>query len=328
MSEQRPKYDSRDIAILVPTKDRPHKLNVLLESLAQQTAPCGRIIVIDGGESVRDTVMRFADRLPVEHHLCHPPGQIRQRNMGIALLDSRTPLVGTLDDDIVLLPTAVEQMIRFWNSREPETAGVSFNIVNLSAEKHTWLKGLIGLTGPKPGRVLRSGRNTAILSIESDLKTEWLCGGATVWKQHILRSFNNQERRAQWAMAEDLLFSYPIGKIYPLYVCANAQVRHEHVFDHKIRLKHKYYGRTETLWRFAFVESHKELSRTSFLWMQLGTIAARLLKGTILFEGRHIQFAIGQVEGIVSGLLALLRGSDVASLLSEAPATQTGRSVS
>jgi len=247
--------------------------------------------------------------------------------MGIALLDQNTPLVGSLDDDIVLLPTALEHMTRFWNTSDPNTAGVSFNIVNLPAETHSWLTGIFGLTGPEQGRVLRSGRNTPILSVLSDLRTQWLCGGATVWKLHILRTFSNRERYAQWAMAEDLLFSYPIGKLYPLYVCADAKVRHEHVFDHKIPMKHKYYGRTETLWRFAFVESHKELSRASFLWMQLATIAARLLKGTMSFQAKHIQFAIGQTEGVVSGLAALLRGSDVASLLSETPAASPGDGV-
>jgi glycosyltransferase involved in cell wall biosynthesis len=328
VSEDRRTYGGTDLAILVPTKDRPHKLRCLLESLAQQTEPCGRIIVIDGGESVRDTVMSFAGRLPVEYQACHPPGQIRQRNMGIALLDDSTPLVGSLDDDIVLLPTAVEHLIRFWNTRDHDTAGVSFNIVNLPAERHSWLTGLFGLTGPEQGRVLRSGRNTPILSVPSDLRTQWLCGGATVWKLHILRTFSNRERYAQWAMAEDLLFSYPIGKLYPLYVCADAKVRHEHVFDHKIPMKHKYYGRTETLWRFAFVESHKELSRAAFLWMQSATIVARLCKGVLCFQPRHIQFAIGQADGVACGLAALMRGDDVASLLSETPAGGSTRSPS
>lgn len=328
MRENRPTYSSRELAILVPTKDRPQKLQSLLESLAQQTVPCGRIIVIDGGECVRDAVMNFADRLPVEYYACHPPGQIRQRNMGIALLDDRTPLVGSLDDDLVLLPTAVEHMLGFWNRCDPDAAGVSFNIVNLPAAKHSWLSGLFGLTGPEQGRVLRSGRSTPILSVPSDIRTQWLCGGATVWKLDILRTCRNTERYARWAMSEDLHFSYPIGKLHPLFVCAEAKVRHEHVFDHKIPMKYKYYGRTETLWNFAFVEAHEELSRASFLLAQFAIIAARLVQGALRLEARHIQFAIGHAEGVAVGLAALLRGSDVASLLSETPAARSNHSTS
>ncbi len=88
------RYAARDLAVLVPTKDRPAKLGQLLDSLAGQSEICGRVIIIDGGDSVRDVVMRYAGRLPVEHHVCRPPGQIRQRNMGIALLDERTPPEG------------------------------------------------------------------------------------------------------------------------------------------------------------------------------------------------------------------------------------------
>ena len=197
---------------------------------------------------------------------------------------------------------------------------MSFNIVNMPAERHTWLTGFIGLTGPKPGRVLPSGRNTAILSVTEDVPAQWLCGGATVWRQVILREFNNRERYARWAMAEDLLFSYPIGKLYPMFVCAAAHVRHEHVFDHNIRMKYRYYGRTETLWRFAFVESHPELSRAAFLWLQVSTIVGRLGIGTLRGQWRQFQFAFGQIEGVCAGFLSLLRGRDVGALLVETPA--------
>ena len=282
-------YSGKDLAIVVPTKDRPIKIHNFLESIATQTVVCGKIIIVDGGKSVRDIVMNFSNRLPVEYYHCSPPGQIRQRNMAISKLDETTPLVAYFDDDIVLLQEALKNMIGFWNRCEDETAGVSFNISNMNPERHSWLKGIMGLTGPEQGRVLRSGRNTPILSVTEDLRTQWLCGGATVWKQKILRKFINEERYSQWAIAEDLKFSYPVGKVYPLYVCAAAQVRHEHVYDHMIRMKYKYYGRTETLWRFSFVESHKELSRIFFLWMQLSTIAARFLKGIMSFQGRHFQ---------------------------------------
>ena len=79
--EKRRIYSGKDLAILVPTKDRLEKIHNLLESIAKQTIPCGRIIVVDSGESVKDVVMHFSDRLPVEYYECYPPGQIRQGKM-------------------------------------------------------------------------------------------------------------------------------------------------------------------------------------------------------------------------------------------------------
>jgi len=310
-------YIGSDIAFIVPTKDRPSKIKNLLDSLAAQTTQCSRIIIINGGECIKDLVLGYIKLLPVEYFECQPPGQIRQRNMGISLLDIKTPLVGSLDDDIVLMPDAIEKMISYWNIIPEETAAVSFNIINCKPEKHTLLKGLMGLTGPQPGKVLSSGINTPILSISESIPTEWVCGGATVWRQEILKKFTNSPHDAMWASSEDLNYSYPIGKNYPLFVCADARVNHEHIYDLRIKRKHRYYGRTETLWRFYFVESNKELSRSAFLWSQSTTIIARFVKGIISFESRHFQFAFGQIEGVIAGMIAIFHKRDLKELLND-----------
>ena len=116
------KYKADGLAVLIPTKDRPQKIRNLLNSLAAQKAACGRIIIIDGGESVKDIVTGFSSHLPVEYYECRPPGQIRQRNMAISLLDNRTQLAAFIDDDIVFEENALEAMLDFWNRCEPETA--------------------------------------------------------------------------------------------------------------------------------------------------------------------------------------------------------------
>ena len=310
-------YTGADLAILIPTKDRPVKIKNLLDSLILQTEQCRKIIVVDGGVSIEDLVLSYQDKLPVVYYECNPPGQIRQRNFGISKLDCTTILVGTLDDDIVLMPDAIEKMITFWNTVPDNTAGVSFNIVNCTPQNHTRLKGMMGLTGPLPGKVLRSGVNTPILSITRNIESQWICGGATVWRQEILIQHANSPQDAQWASSEDLIFSYPLGKIYPLFVCASAKVNHEHVYDLKIKKKHKYYGRTETLWRFYFVESNEELSRIFFLWSQLTTIIARCIKGTISLNIRHFQFAFGQLQGVIIGLKVVIREKNLKDLLNE-----------
>lgn len=317
MSETKQIYKGQDVAFIIPTKDRPEKVKTVLDSVARQTVPCGRMIIVDGGRSVKDIVMGFSDSLPVEYYECYPPGQIRQRNMGIALLDERTPLVGFLDDDIVLEPQALESMITFWNKCEPDTAGVSFNIVNNPPYRHSWVRAIMGMSSPQQGLVLRSGYNIATSPVGTDLRAQWLCGGATVWKKQILKNFPHKEIDSRWAICEDAIFSYPIGKIFPLYVCADAKARHEHVYDHTAKMKYRYYGRTVTLWRLYFVESHVELSRMFFLWMLLGQITGRCVLGILSFRIRHIQYAIGQIEGAIVGLTALLRGVNLIFLLNE-----------
>ncbi len=317
MKKSRKKFGGKDFAFIVPTKDRPQKVRNLLESLKNQEVSAGRIIIIDGGESIKEIVLSFKDSLPIEYYSCHPPGQIRQRNQGISMIDDRTPLVGFLDDDIELEPGALEAILNHWNRSEPNTAGISFNIVNNKPLGLSFWGGLIGMGKSKQGRVLRSGYNVAISPVESDLKAQWLCGGATIWKKEIVETNTHREISSKWAISEDVIFSYPIGKNYPLYVCADAKVRHEHVFDHKVKKKHRYYGRTLSLWRLYFVTSHKELSRISFFLMLSGEVFARMAVGIFTLNFDHVQYALGQVQGAAIGIKSMIQGRALIEIINE-----------
>ncbi len=78
MNNVKPVYTSQDFAIVVPTYNRPQKVHELLQSLTEQSVTPGRIIIVDGGNSIEKAVLAFKDQLPVEYHRCEPPGQIRQ----------------------------------------------------------------------------------------------------------------------------------------------------------------------------------------------------------------------------------------------------------
>ncbi len=310
-------YAGTDIAIVIPTFNRPEKMTNILNSLISQTERCGRVVVVDGGESVKDIVNQFADRLPVEYHRCIPPGQIRQRNYGISLLGPESRLIASFDDDIVLEPNALKVMIDFLNHCEPDAAGVGFNMVNFPPHRFSFLKALFGMSSARQGQVLRSGFNVTIANPQKDFKSQWLCGGATIWKSEILKQHLNKEIDSRWAASEDLIFSYPIGKKYPLYVCADAKVRHEHVNDHKADNKYRYYGRTFTLWHLSFIEQHRELSRLRFFWMIIGQILGRLISGAVGRQRNQLYTALGLIDGMLDGIAALRNRTDLTALLIE-----------
>ena len=311
-------FTGQDITFITPTKDRPGKIKNLLNSLADQTEQCGRIIIVDGGESIKDLVLSFQERLPIEYYECRPPGQIRQRNMGISLLDDTKPLVCFMDDDIVLESNALENMIAFWNSREPDTAGIAFNIINAPRYTSSFIRRLLGSDPGGAGRVMKSGLNSSIGNVTADTRTQWLPGGATVWKLEIIRQFAHREIFAKNAVCEDLIFSYPIGKKLPLYVCHAGKVRHEHIYDHNVPMKHKYYGRTDTLWRLYFVCSNREdLSVTAFFAMLVRNIFSCLFHGIFFGRRERLERAFGLIEGFFVGLSFVLRGKDLIEAIEE-----------
>ncbi|MBF0234037.1 MAG: glycosyltransferase [Desulfamplus sp.] len=309
------KYKPSDLVFIVPTKDRPGKITRLLGSFTRQSVMCGRIIIIDGGESIEGIVKNFKNALPVEYYRCVPPGQIRQRNMGISLLDDKTKLVGSLDDDIVLEPNAVAEMINCWNFKVRETAGIAFNIINIEKVDKGFFRRLFLYSSLKPGQVLISGATTQICPTDHDIKSQWLCGGATVWRLEILNKFQHREIKSRWAITEDLIFSYPIGKEFPLYVCANAHVKHEHVHDFTKNRLHQFVGKSTSLWRFYFVMSNSGVYLYAYLWMSVGIISFKLIQGMFCKKIDSLKFAIGYMDGLWLGIKSIIGKKSIIDLL-------------
>ena len=210
------KYKTTDLAIIIPTKDRPFQMKRHLQSLVEQKCILGRVIVVASGQDIKDIVLDFKDSLPVEYYKSEPD-QIRQRNLGISKLDERTKLVACMDDDVTYHDDAIAKMIRFWNNIPSDTAGVGFNIINLPKMEHNWLRGLLGFSSKNHGQVLKSGFNTSISNISENIQVQWLNGGSSVWRQNILQEYMMKEINTSWAVCEDLIFSYHLGKKFPLY---------------------------------------------------------------------------------------------------------------
>jgi len=312
MNEIKTVYMGRDLVLIIPTKDRPIKILSLLDSIAIQTVQCGRVIIVDGGRSIKDIVNGYRNCLTVEYYRCWPPGQIRQRNMGIAQLNNRNLLIGFIDDDMVFEPDAIEKMIDFWNRTEAKTAGVGFNIVNASPHRHSFILGLFLASSHIQGSILRSGHNVTISNISEDIHTQWLGGGYTVWRHEILENFSQKNLNTRYAAGEDVRFSYPIGKQYPLYVCAGARIRHEHDYDQvPNKAFHRYQGLKLSIGNFCFAESYQEISCVACLWMLTGMALSGFVSGCVTFSRRRLEFSLGQAKAIVLFLKSILGDTDM-----------------
>lgn len=288
------KYDGSNVCILVPTRDRPEQVQRLLDSIKEQTKQVGRIIIIASGADIQGVIERYQTVLPIDYFYTKLSGQIRQRNIGIRMLDERTPLVACIDDDIVLSRNAIANMVSFWNFAPVETAGVGFTITNGPTPKVSLVQEIFGLDSRKPGRVLQTGMSSAITHLKRNIRTQWLNGGTTVWRREVLLANPHTEIDCRWAIAEDLIFSYPIGKKHPLFVCAGATVEHSELkLDRK--QGHWYYkhGRIQTLWLYHFVTSNEDLSFYLFL-LSLGVrMGFKMITGLCTLDMRKICNSLG-----------------------------------
>ena len=294
----RTSYVSKDLAVIIPTYNRPKEVGRLLQSIKELDCEVGRVIVVASGQDISDVVIEFSKILPVEYYSSES-GQIKQRNKGISLLNDSTKLVATIDDDAFFYKTAVSEMIRFWNRVETETAGVGFNIVNKKGHKHNWLRGLLGVSVPEPGKVLKSGNTTSICNVKESIRCEWLNGGGTVWRQEILKKYPHDEIKSSWAVCEDVIYSYPKSKKYPLYVCQNSKINIE---DVAMRIKkvelNRHRGKTAFLWRLYFVLLNKELSIAHCIFFQCIQMIALFIYGFLWQDRYRSAFALGAFSGL------------------------------
>ena len=94
-------YSSNDLAIIIPTKDRPKEIELLLKSILKQEITIGKIIIVSSGIDISSNLDNYYNLLPIEHYITEP-GQILQRNYAISKLDNTTKLVATFTADFKL----------------------------------------------------------------------------------------------------------------------------------------------------------------------------------------------------------------------------------
>lgn len=292
---------SHRLALLIPTRNRRQELKRLLDSLRKQTRPADYLLLIDGGEEHVDDYVGLYPELPLHYLPVYPPGLTKQRNAGLAHLPSGFTLIGFLDDDLELLPNALENMLRFWETAAADVVGASFNILNNEAHQDNAITRFFGVSSPQGGCVLPSGFNTILFPVERDTQTQWLSGGATVWRADLFKDHQFEQLYPGYGHFDDLDFSFSLGKARRLMVLKEAQVYH---YSPPIKPgRMRAFGLMDTIFRYRFVKKY-HLSTSAYVWATLGQNAGNLVKGLV----RADRSRLDKAWGVWQGLFRILRG--------------------
>jgi GT2 family glycosyltransferase len=283
-----------EVAILIPTRNRPEKVVKLLDSLNSSTIKPNQIIIVASGEDIKNYLGRFEESFQISYKHTQISGQIAQKKIGITLLNEKNNWCLFLDDDLVVDPTAIERALEEVNSRVSESViGVGFSLPTTSRAKSASgltlrIGNLFGIHTNSPGKVLRNGHATSYLQMEEVTNTEWL-NGASMWQKSVLKSYGQDVPSTKYAACEDLIFSYPLHKIGQLIYVPQAKLAFQ---DYELS---DFDGLTvfesASYWRYYFV-CQNGLSRFAFFYSQFG----------------RILFAVAQKRnGRVSTFLKLIR---------------------
>lgn len=288
------------LALVVPTKDRPDDLGKLLASLSTQTRAPDQLIIVDGSKpDIRHVIDQFP-QLRVDYVRVYPPSLSQQRNAGMQRLDPDITLAGYLDDDIVLEPAAVETMLRFWSGADADIGGAAFNITNAARPKWIGLKTLLQVDAAHPGTMLRSGFPSTIGFQQKDLETQWLYGGATVWRREVIQKYAYDEWFLGTGFMEDVDFSFSVRKDYRLKVIAGARLAH---YSHPVRLeRERLLGRWQVTNRMYFVRKHQArgLSLCAAWVANAGTALLNCAMAVMRLKASHWLRTKGNFQGMIA----------------------------
>lgn len=219
------------ISAIVPTIGRPESLRALLDSLAAQTRPPDEVIVADASvlEDLTNQSALIVNRIAV-----HPPNAVRQRTAAINI--ARGDLLLFLDDDVVLEPDCVAQMLSLLEQNENVVAVTTdFNNQTWPAPTRLWqlyLRHILKLNcGAWQGRVvgplLRFGYNPVP---SEPCAIEWLGSGNSLVRRSafIAAGGFSDFFLHRCTINEDVDLGLKLRRIGTIMFCPAARMAHHH----------------------------------------------------------------------------------------------------
>jgi len=249
-----------NISIIIPTRNRPTQILECLNHLSNQSLLPDEVLIVSSGDSIKHIINKFEKKLNINYIQSELASQIHQRNLGKENINRKSDFVLFLDDDVLLEASAIQKIMEFWDTKDNKTAGIGFNLIYPNSDSKPFLFNLYKLLyKSKPGSITKSGMPIAYSNLSSNIETQYLCGGATVWRRKILEEYKQKSINTSWAQGEDLRFSYPIGQKYKLFACATA-VGREIEFENKNISSPFNQGKLQGLTDLYFTTLHEELS--------------------------------------------------------------------
>lgn len=292
------------VAIICPTKNQPKKVKRLLLNICNlKTAP-GQVIIADGGHNLKPLVDQFKKSLNLICLYCPEPGQVLQRNHARTFLSDDIYIVLHIDDDNTFEPDALVKLLDFWNreshsKQSKQLAGVSFNVVDLPTIKEPFLHKIAFLGTTPPGSLTLGGYARPFSPTDRNAETSWLLGGSTAWSRDILDSYPHPlDFRTKWAVCEDLMYSYPIGKNYRLMIAKDATAFHNETYEDFTFRKSVFYGLSSSIMRYFFVATYDEFNKLAFFWMTV-CIALHHLTCALFGRKKHAGLFLGTILGLI-----------------------------
>ena len=220
-------------SVILPTHGCRASLVSAVDSILAQSRPPDELIVVnDGPDAVPDALARRAGEAGVDYVSCrrHTPCLPASRNRGIA--QARGDVLVFAEDDVFWPTDHLDKLLRLFEADGRDVvAGIGATVTTPHDHRlglRMWKAGakLLGELSWRP-RVRRAGcvRLPAALSGQL-VPAVRLCGGAMALRRDVALRHRFDESFEGWAFAEDLEYSYRVGRVEALFLAPRLVVSH------------------------------------------------------------------------------------------------------
>jgi GT2 family glycosyltransferase len=290
--------------MIICTKDRPDDLRSCLESVAVQTRPPDRVIVVDSSDAdfTRSVTEEFAkvSGLAVEFIRAAPRKTV-QINVALGLLEESTDIVHFTDDDVILDAEYLSQILAVFEAR-PGCGGVGGRLLDPPRRRAKglvkWYRYAFLLDSPRQGALLPSGTNVMCRTGHRPRRVDWLVGCSMSYRRRSIGGLRFDETRAGNGMGEDVDFSARVAARADLVWTPLAVLDHR---ESPINREGELVVRRRIIrsrWRFAML-GVGPVSRSAVLYSLAGDTIMLLVMAGVFRSRDCLRQAVANAAGVI-----------------------------
>ena len=300
---------TRNTSLIIPTRNRAALLFKTLNQFIKYKIKFEEILVIDSSDKYDELfTKKICKKFSVKFYRSKPSTSL-QRNLGLKLRNKNNQFVMFLDDDIFFFKDSFIRMNKSVNLYKSDNniSGFGFNLITnkkksfLDSIKSSDVIKSMSLYSDQPGVVTKSGWQTIVSNIKSNVLAEWCTTQAVIYKSKFIKNIYFNKNLGAYSYLEDLDFSFKANKNKKkILVSYSSKYKH----PNEIKRNNLSFGIVEIFNRFIIVKSNQLNLKLFFL----GSFVRFFLSLFNMFKGEFNSFfrACGNIIGIIKSFLYFL----------------------
>ena len=297
------------LSIIIPTRNRPAHIEVLLESIAAAQPTNVEIIIVSSGKAITDLINKHKPDLSIKYRHSEIAGQINQKLQALSMVSNESSWVMFCDDDLIFSKDFFNQLAKVLPS-DNNVIGIGVSLPSTEKLGHPYgissiISKIFCLYNMRAGAILRNGHACSYMKAQNPTKTQWL-SGASIWRKDIAMKYSSVYPNSKYAAYEDVIYSFKMSKIGTLIFMPSLRLDFQNVSTNDVEPINAFIS--AMFWRNYLISTDDYFSRSLFLWSQLGRNIDFLLRSK--FRGASFL-----ARTFVRLLISVLKKSDPLELL-------------